>query len=362
MKMAQTDDCGAGSGLPRLSLNRKGKIFALGLAALAGFQVGSALAGIPPPPPSPPPPIAPAVAAPQGPNPAATRTPYVPTQPDTTRHRLEYLRGELQKSLEALKQAPIDPNIGFIEKTIEDLNQMLTAVDGGLAYVKAHPESDPLWAVPSRQGMPLVNVTSGSAYIMDRNVIVHYPTLPAAFDRLDRGLNAFLNGATNVTDSAVIGELGGFRDKIIRGVSWATVNLVAGAEAYVRASAVLRVPPPPGLLASPADAPKSGSISGSVVNGDGKAANVLVTFQFMGDASRALPVNAVRANGVPVTITDDQGNFTIRDIPPGDYSITAVRGFVGGYRQSGTFEPIKVSAGADAKLAKPIMLQEGIGL
>ncbi len=349
---------------------------------------------------------------------------------DTAQSRIVALQYALKTSLDALHQAPADPQGGFIESAIAALDQAQAETNQALDWLKAHPESDPLPAIPTRAGMPVLGIASGLGVRGRGNVGTAYPTVSTAALALGTALGNFIDGPYPGT-SAVIGDLGGSRDQIMRSIGQAGANLNAGLSALARAmnppgvrrgargapaavnsangqtslpapptavSAVpnpavaggsaLVPPAPPPVPAPPAPSPaptapvvtipfhfvvpvtsasdaKPGSISGTVADTDGLAANALITLQHL-DNAQSLPPGGGRgpaglagnvSPALPVTITDETGAFTIKDLPPGFYSISATRSFGGGYGQSSARMNIEVKEGADTALPAPILFR-----
>jgi hypothetical protein len=65
--------------------------------------------------------------------------------------------------------------------------------------------------------------------------------------------------------------------------------------------------------------------------------------------------------GIPTTIADVNGKFTIPDLPPGTYIITAgLVGARGGWSIEGSVQPVEVKEGAETILPKPIKLLSGL--
>jgi hypothetical protein len=116
-------------------------------------------------------------------------------------------------------------------------------------------------------------------------------------------------------------------------------------------------------VASVSDA-KPGSISGTVADNDGLAANALISLQHLDNAQSLPPAGSRGPAGfagaspaLPVTITDATGAFTIQDLPPGFYSISASRTFGGGYGQSSARTNLEVKEGAETTLPAPIQFR-----
>ena len=103
------------------------------------------------------------------------------------------------------------------------------------------------------------------------------------------------------------------------------------------------------------------SIAGPPVWGSGYATNI---------ARRATPLPPVPIRptgtypkGAPVGKTDENGTFAIHGLPPGTYIITAdlVPADIMHAAESGSKQPITVTAGAETKLAAPVIVGVGPG-
>jgi len=120
----------------------------------------------------------------------------------------------------------------------------------------------------------------------------------------------------------VIGELGGHRDRILR----STFPLGQGLGDVIRAATGQPRRSDPNPAAQPApSSPPSGRISGQVVDTNGDpSANVLISFHYFGPNPPANRGGSLgRYSGaIPATVTDDQGRFTLGDLPPGHYQIS----------------------------------------
>jgi len=100
-----------------------------------------------------------------------------------------------------------------------------------------------------------------------------------------------------------------------------------------------------------------------VADTDGQAANALITLQFLNNvtslppAGSRLPAANTAASSFAATITDETGAFTITDLPPGFYGISASRTFGSGFSQNSPRETIEVKAGAATTLPAPILFR-----
>jgi hypothetical protein len=146
-----------------------------------------------------------------------------------------------------------------------------------------------------------------------------------------------------------------------------------------------------GATVSPAPVVATGSITGLVVDGEGKPvanvsigyiskterkahANAVYAEPVPGAVSRAgfqaavanmtseqrkaaaatqarIDPDGIYAGGTPAGKTDAKGAFTIKNLPADEYVITAMN-----RNESGSVQPVEVKAGAETKLPKPIKL------
>ncbi len=338
--------------------------------------------------------------------------------PSTASQRLLALQAALQTALEALKPAPTDPADGFVQKAAGEVRQSLDDATAALAYVHAHPEADrlPADAVrpagPDLDGLPWINNNFGEFGDQDEitaRVKAAYPTLAVAMRAMFAGFRSFLIGGPPVpasTDEArrvfsgsaagdgpVIGDLGGCRDQIMQHLGRALLVVNAGVNAFARPPGA--GPPGAGEESTPpaqVSDPRPGSISGVVLDGDGDpVANALISLDSAAGDAGAYGHNLVQrgGGGVPVTLSDAHGAFTIPNLPPGTYVVNGVLGGTHGATESrwkisgavgvnggdrvfiapgsgspepgspdnsSADKPVEVKAGAETKLTQPLRL------
>jgi hypothetical protein len=161
----------------------------------------------------------------------------------------------------------------------------------------------------------------------------------------------------------VVGEIGGYRDKILRSVGQGATDLYFGIEELGQNT----TSPAPAAAATNTVAPKTGSISGLVVDTDGDPApHVLIGFEIANAPIRRGALSALSRGALtnPSTLSDDKGNFTITGLPPGTYtvmgSLTAARtgpgARGGGWSLQGSVQSVTVKEDAETKLPNPLKL------
>ncbi len=275
---------------------------------------------------------------------------------DTTTVRLKALQTALNTALTTLQQAP-DSAKEFFAQTISDLGVAQADVAQGLDYVKAHPEADKLTPPPQdeieRSDGSLTDNLGGwveSGLIRSVNNSV-FPILPAAVKAMGRCLTDFIGQPT--LGIAVIGELGGQRDMIMRDVAAAENTLATANQNFM---VTVNGHPPPAVLNIPANPLKGAcSLSGSVVHSDGRpGADAVVTFMVVDSLNFGKnPSDSKRGRlsaSLPGAIADKNGAFTIRNLSPGFYTVTT---------GSSIRVVIEVKEGTETKLPMPLILRHG---
>ena len=328
-----------------------------------------------------------------------------PAAVETASQRLLALQAALRTALTALRQTPASPVEGLVKESAAEVEQTLAAVDAAFTFVRAHPEADLLPTDEPRVAVPGVEQLFGAGDAS--RLAAMAPTCLVAINALQPGLLNFLNGPNPErwapvrgpnpgAGGPVIGPLDGHRDEIIRHLGRATISLLGAVRTLAYSSPVAAAAVTETAAAVPPPGPP-GAISGVVFDEAGeRAANVLIGLidgaKIRADAIRAytLPTGAnvtlspaqtrisglteehrqaaieARArinptafyqNGAPVTLTDSHGAFTITNLPPGTYIVTAnLIGARGNWRQRGSQQPIEVQAGAVTRLSVPVRL------
>jgi len=262
--------------------------------------------------------------------------------------RLNALQSILDATLAALKKENADT---FAQPTV-DIVLAREAINRGLEYLKAHPEAVALSpSAPNQDG----GRNKWNAGINSFAIAQSQPALKAVNDALSKNLDDFMGGLR--TDGRpTIGELGGNRDAILRDVAKVATDIIIVME-------------PSPTLPSNADslgwnqvnnATAMGSISGKVefpstVNRAAVPAPYMVIFLKPADAPAASvastrtagfggrrggPAPYPRLSAIPATIADEKGEFVIRNVPPGFYSVSV-----------GNMIVVEVKAGAETKLS-----------
>jgi hypothetical protein len=95
---------------------------------------------------------------------------------------------------------------------------------------------------------------------------------------------------------------------------------------------------------APASAPSTGTVTGTLVDADGKALTVpvkvtLTVPKVKGSKEKHKPIATVKS--------DDQGNYSFADVPPGTYTVGANGKNVG---RGHSASPITVDAGKETKV------------
>jgi hypothetical protein len=328
---------------------------------------------LPPPPPPPPYSIPLVVPVPQFP-PAPLSEAEVATiaeskrkalsGEDTVTTRLQALAAELDAVISALKQVPPD-STKYFAKTMGDLTLTQTYVARGLDYVKAHPGENSLasrvrevkYYGASAGGWASTNL---DIVIRESNSIPGGPNLATVEKLLTGGFDEFIGLPQQ--GRPLLGEIGGNRDLIMR------AGVVADMELLANTLDLLGLRPPPGsapgaekrmyaslessanvtlaaLAKGLGDPDHTGSIAGTAVPPNPAVfvnALICITALDSSDPPRGLAQTSVLA-----TYADDNGNFVIKNLPPGVYAVTAVGGSM---TESVNRVVVEVKEGAETKL------------
>jgi formylglycine-generating enzyme required for sulfatase activity len=319
---------------------------------VAGFRV--ALTAMPRPP-----------SAQTGPRPPPPVVFAVPQPAETATQRLLTLQAKLQAALALLEKVPAGPGEPgtLLGPVVADVGRALPLVAAALEHVRAHPASDALLVsavVPGR------NNSYGSFYFSNEESAKKYLDLTTANAQLDTLLHSWLTGFPPAEYWAgppgpVVGELGGFRDQLVRVLGEIQAGLRDAARAYDRIQA--HAPAVLPAAAETASVAGTGSISGVALDSDGRPlAHVLITvaartseaklraaaiarytppppgtpvagFQAdlarMTDAQRQAAIEQDAAEFQweeprPVALTDGSGRFVVSGLAPGSYAVTGV--------------------------------------
>lgn len=155
------------------------------------------------------------------------RPPPLAAHPSSTAEaRLTAAQHALLQTQAALGRANAALYAGNLEKAQAAVNQTLTDVAAALTYVRAHPELNALPAGPAPADTSPVRPAALPAGERTPGV-----NLMAALEGLNLALNEFLNNPAPDYRGPVIGELGGFREKIMADIGSATAAVRAGIRA-----------------------------------------------------------------------------------------------------------------------------------
>ncbi len=181
------------------------------------------------------------------------KPPPLPAAPSPTASaRLEVAQKNLTAAAAALARGHANLYGGYVEKAGVAVHQALADVAAATAYLKEHPGENTLPAGPAPE---------------DKTKIV--PTLFPEMERipginlmeanlaLNLALVEFLNNPGRSYHGPVIGDLGGFRAKIMTDINQASAALVAGA--LVAEKNAEQPPPPPPAGAMPSAGPRTSS-------------------------------------------------------------------------------------------------------
>jgi hypothetical protein len=167
----------------------------------------------------------------------------------------------------------------------------------------------------------------------------------------------------------VVGKIGGYRDAILHDLGQTSSGLMVEINNLPRGQS----DSPADVTASEDAAKNPGSISGLVVDTDGDpAADVLIGLTPDPEMRSRSEVDekVIYPAGMPRTVTDENGAFTISGLPPGIYIITGSlnsphsplylagvpRWIADDWRMDGSVSFVEVKAGAETKLPKPMEL------
>ena len=292
---------------------------------------------------------------------------------DTSTKRLLAMKAVLESALDGLQKAGTNPNYKYLDGPIADVKYALDGVAKGLDYVKAHPESDTLIQPSTRVAWPELTLKNGVGLGPKRSD-PPASLVQSADDMLMKSEQPFLVG-NSTANYSVMNDLGGYRDKILRGVDTADAVIVKwGLDNERRSNPRYtgETQPPSPASHSPTD--QGGSISGKVLNPRGQpAAYAAISIHLFGELGGS-PSSFTEANasvygnklrfpgGVLATVTDANGNYIIKDLVPGTYVVSANLATKTN-KQSITHLPVEVKAGAETKIVEPMtMFSTGLGI
>ncbi len=289
---------------------------------------------------------------------------------DTNLTRLLALQATLDKTLALLRQAPAEAK-PYFEQSIADFIRARTSLVQGIDYLNTHPESNQLTVPRDPDAIDRVN-SFGYGWIAQGLWPSHLPPdvqrqfqpiLDEAGFLLSSGFHNFMGEPFE--GIASLGEIGGYRDIILRDVAVAEATLGKSNRIFLgvvkmASDTIAQVAYSP--FASTSAPTNPSRISGTVVRTDGKPAYHAVI--------RILPVDSPiykapkipdrrdlnsrpMENAIPCTITDENGGFMVRSLLPGYYCVTV--GFAEYISKS--WRIIEVKEGVDTQMTDPLMLE-----
>jgi hypothetical protein len=222
----------------------------------------------------------------------------------------------------------------------------------GIGWVKAHPEARQLPV--STDPSPVFRLNGGG------DSYGYRWTTPFMGQELNDGLRAFLGDPARGVAS--MEDLGGNRDRILRDFAIAAISLGRSNRATrgtgAPASASVPAAPPIALATANLQA-HSGSISGTVVGrGSSPASHILIRlaavdsldYNLSPAGTKPFPRAPSSATLIPATISLENGQFAIHDLPPGFY-LVRTPGLNGA--------AIEVKSDRESKVNEPIVLVSG---
>jgi len=295
----------------------------------------------------------PKAGAPTTPEHEEAAVPPAASLPDTALSRLENLQTALTATLAQLPLAPDGASGEFIQRLSADIKAALVATNQALVYVRTHPEANGLTNATPRASGP-GGKPPGQVYRLNATVSAALPGAPAILDQLSEAYSNFMIGPA-WRGGPLIGPLDGNRAQIIYALGLAMDDLQAG----------------PGNL-SPKAQSTAGAITGVVLDPDGNpAANVLIGLARPGDPGlSAFSMNVLLLSGGTqmlqlfrggraAALTDEKGAFSLRDLPPGNYVLTAhLGGTESGWEMLASVNQVQVKVGATTPLSQPVQLRD----
>ena len=139
----------------------------------------------------------------------------------TAQSRLDAAQRALDQTLAALGRATGSKG-PLLDQAVADVNQAKARLTEAFAFLKAHPELNTLPAGPA----PAESVTVHPVTIPSGNRVPGVNLL-AAVETLNTALGQFLNNPAPDAHTPVIGELGGFREKIKADIGRAAGDVLA---------------------------------------------------------------------------------------------------------------------------------------
>ncbi|HTB62804.1 MAG TPA: hypothetical protein VK737_04370 [Opitutales bacterium] len=170
-----------------------------------------------------------AAAPPQRPGPPKLS----PDPSPTAQAHLDSVNAALIIAQNALGRATTDNHGGFVEKAAADVKKALDDEAQATAYLKAHADENKLATGPA----PADSSAPGFAKIPG-NVNSRRPggtrgdtaqtNMIAAVDSLNAALNELLNSSATSSQPPILGDLGGYRKKLLDDINQANTDVLAG--------------------------------------------------------------------------------------------------------------------------------------
>ncbi len=142
----------------------------------------------------------------------------------TAQGRLTTAQRALDEALAALNRATGSKAEPMFEVAARNVNLARAHIVDALAFLQAHPELNALPPGPDNSAeIPAyrpVSIPSNSGKVPSLNLL-------SAVEELNTALSQFLNNPSTTSRTPVIGDLGGFREKISSDISHAAAGVIA---------------------------------------------------------------------------------------------------------------------------------------
>jgi hypothetical protein len=196
---------------------------------LLAFSTGSAFADIGPPP-SPP------------------RAPQLrPDASPTAQAHVDVAQTAVKQALAALIRSTTTSHGGYLEKAMVEVNKAADDLTQATAYIKAHPDANALATGPAPAETSKVSLTvapeAARGARAGRGGVSPQTNMIEALDALNAALNEFMNPTSSSYHGPVMGDLGGFRQKIMDDIVQTNTDVLAGIN-YANGSGVPATPAP----------------------------------------------------------------------------------------------------------------------
>ncbi len=184
-----------------------------------------------------------------GPAPQPPRAPQLrPDTSSTAQAHLDVAQTAVKQALAALIRSTTTSHGGYLEKAMVEVNKATDDLTQAAAYIKAHPEANALANGPAPAETSKVSFTVAPAAVRGargtRGGVPLQTNMIEALDALNAALNEFMNPAGSDYHGPVMGDLGGFRQKIMDDLVQANTDVLAGIN-YANGSGVPPATPAP---------------------------------------------------------------------------------------------------------------------